>query len=157
MKVSLIAVGKTDFKWIEEGVALYENRIKHYFPFSINILKDLKNKKNLDVVAIKQQEGVLLLEQITTSDWVVLLDDKGTEHTSTQFAGFLQQKINCGVKRIVFVIGGAYGFSNEVYSRANDKLSLSKLTFSHQIVRTIFLEQLYRACTIMKGEPYHHE
>ncbi len=155
MKVTLLVTGKTDFKFIEEGNNLYISRIKHYLNFEYFTIKDLKKSKNVDVEYIKRLEGQLILSMVSANDYLVLLDENGKEIHSVEFAGFINQKLNAGVKKLVFVIGGAYGFSEDIYKRANEKISLSRLTFSHQMVRLIFLEQLYRACTIMKGEPYH--
>jgi 23S rRNA (pseudouridine1915-N3)-methyltransferase len=156
MKVLLIQTGKTDFQYIRDGSKIYENRIIKYLPFeTVTILP--KKSKLSDINLLKKTEGFAIIEKIMPGDWVILLDENGKEMGSKPFSDFIQSKMNSGIKRIVFVIGGAYGFSNEVISRANDKISLSKMTFSHQIVRLIFLEQLYRAFTIIKGEPYHHE
>jgi 23S rRNA (pseudouridine1915-N3)-methyltransferase len=157
MKVSLIMVGKTDFAFVEEGEALYADRISRYVLFEKIVIKDIKNRKALDASQIKKNEGVEILSKMQPGDYVVLLDDKGREFNSISFANYMEAKLNTTSKRMVFVIGGAYGFSEEVYQRANEKISLSKMTFSHQIIRVIFLEQLYRAFSILKGEPYHHE
>ncbi len=157
MNIELLVVGKTDSSLIEEIVAGYAKRINHYCRFSITTLPDVKNNKNL---AIKQQrtaEGEMILRQITDSDYVVLLDERGAEYRSVEFAMWLQKRMNSGVRRLLIIIGGPYGFSEAVYARANSKVSLSKMTFSHQIVRAIFAEQIYRAFTILKNEPYHHE
>jgi 23S rRNA (pseudouridine1915-N3)-methyltransferase len=156
MKVLLLQTGKTDFQYIIDGVLIYSERIKKYAPFEITTTV-LKKINSTDQLHIKKNEGIAILDKIIPGDWVVLLDEHGKEMGSKLFSTFLQSKMNAGIKRLVFVIGGAYGFSDEVIARANDKLSLSKMTFSHQIVRLIFLEQLYRAFTIIKGEPYHHE
>jgi 23S rRNA (pseudouridine1915-N3)-methyltransferase len=156
MKVLLIQTGKTDFQYIRDGSKIYEDRIIKYLPFdTVTILP--KKSKISDINLLKKTEGIAIIEKIMPGDWVILLDENGKEMGSKPFSDFIQSKMNSGIKRIVFVIGGAYGFSNEVISRANEKISLSKMTFSHQIVRLIFLEQLYRAFTIIKGEPYHHE
>ena len=138
-------------------VDMYSKRINHYAKFSITYLPDLRNTKNLSEEQQKSAEGAMLLKDITTGDHVVLLDEAGEEMRSIAFAQWLQKRMNSGVRRLVLMIGGPYGFSDEVYNRANGKISLSKMTFSHQIVRAIFTEQLYRAFTIIKGEPYHHE
>lgn len=156
MKVLLLQTGKTDFQYIIDGVLIYTERIKKYVPFETTTII-LKKNNSADQLQIKKNEGIAILDKILPGDWVVLLDEHGKEMGSKHFATFMQSKMNAGIKRIVFVIGGAYGFSDEVIARANDKISLSKMTFSHQIVRLIFLEQLYRAFTIIKGEPYHHE
>ncbi len=157
MNIDLIVVGKTDLPEVEQLVEMYAKRINHYAKFSLITLPDIKNTRNL---AIKQQrttEGEAILRQLGDSDYVVLLDERGAEYRSLEFAEWLQKRMNSGVKRLVMIIGGAYGFSDELYTRANAKLSLSKMTFSHQIVRAIFAEQIYRAFTILRNEPYHHE
>ena len=156
MKTILLLVGKTQSKIFREGIDDYTNRIKHYMPFSITTIPELKNTKNITEEQQKQREGELILKEIQPADTVVLLDEHGSEFTSLKSADWLTQKQNTA-RRLVFVIGGSYGFSQEVYARANEKISLSLMTFSHQMVRLIFTEQLYRACTIIKGEPYHHE
>ncbi len=157
MKITLLTVGKTDRSWVKDGLDIYLSRLKHYVPFSIVEIPELKNVSALSTDQIKVKEGELILKQLKANDDVILLDERGKEYSSTKWAEALSKKINLGGKDIVFVIGGAYGFSNEVYERASGKISLSKMTFSHQMVRVIFVEQLYRAFTIMRGEPYHHE
>ena len=157
MKVSLILVGKTVNKHFVELIDEYAGRVKHYIGFDIVTIPELKNTKNLSTDQQKQQEGELILKQMQAGDYVVLLDEHGKELRSVEFSAYMEQKMQTVGKRLVFVIGGPYGFSPEVYGRANEKLSLSKMTFSHQMVRLIFVEQLYRAMTIMRGEPYHHE
>ncbi len=156
MKTELILVGKTVSKEFGKLIDDYSERIGHYMSFSITTLPELKNTKSLSEEQQKKAEGELILKQLQPSDTVVLLDEHGHEPRSIELAQWLEQK-RSAARRLVFVIGGAYGFSEAVYKRANEKIALSKLTFSHQMVRTIFLEQLYRACTIIKGEPYHHE
>ncbi len=156
MKTELILVGKTVNKHIDALIADYTARIGHYMPFGITVIPELKNTKALSEQQQKVTEGELILKNIQPSDVVVLLDEHGKELRSIEMATWLEKKQQT-VRRLVFVIGGPYGFSEDVYSRANEKLSLSKMTFSHQMVRMIFTEQLYRACTIIKGEPYHHE
>ena len=156
MKTVLILVGKTVNKHFIAGIEDYSERISHYMPFEIVTIPELRNTKNLSEEQQKISEGDLILRQIQPSDTVVLLDEHGKEFRSIEYAQWLQQKQQTS-RRLVFVIGGPYGFSDAVYSRANEKISLSKMTFSHQMVRLIFTEQLYRACTIIKGEPYHHE
>ena len=156
MKTILLLVGKTQSKIFREGIDDYTSRIKHYMPFSFTTIPELKNTKNITEEQQKQKEGELIMKEIQPTDTVVLLDEHGSELTSVQYADWLTRKQNTA-RRLVFVIGGPYGFSQEVYTRANDKISLSRMTFSHQMVRLIFTEQLYRACTIIKGEPYHHE
>ena len=157
MKVALILVGKTVNKHFVELIDEYAGRVKHYIGFDIVTIPELKNTKNLSTDQQKQQEGELILKQLQAGDHVVLLDEHGKELRSVEFSAYMEQKMQTVGKRLVFVIGGPYGFSPEVYGRANEKLSLSKMTFSHQMVRLIFVEQLYRAMTIMRGEPYHHE
>ena len=157
MKISLLTVGKTDIKWVSEGLGVYTSRLRHYLPFEVKEIPELKNVSALTKEQIKIQEGKLILKNLKESDELILLDEKGKEFRSIEFASFLEKKFQSSSRDIVFVIGGAYGFSQEVYDRSNSKIALSKMTFSHQMVRTIFVEQLYRACTIMKGESYHHE
>ena len=157
MKVTLILVGKTVNKHFVELIDEYAGRVKHYIGFDMVTIPELKNTKNLSVEQQKQQEGTLILKQLQAGDCIVLLDEHGKEFRSVEFAKYMEQKMQTVSKRLVFVIGGAYGFSPDVYAQANEKLSLSKMTFSHQMIRMIFVEQLYRAMTIMKGEPYHHE
>lgn len=156
MKNILIQVGKTVDKHFDAAINDYCSRISHYMPFSIVTIPELKNTKSLSAELQKSKEGELILKQIQPSDTVVLLDEHGKELRSMEFASWIEKKQQT-TRQLVFVIGGPYGFSEEVYARANDKLSLSKMTFSHQMIRLIFTEQLYRACTIIKGEPYHHE
>ena len=157
MKIRLLTVGKTDKDWVKQGIDIYASRLKHYIPFTINEIPELKNVSALSKDQIKVREGELILKNVKPTDDVILMDEHGKEYTSVDFASILQRKISLEGKDMVFVIGGAYGFSEEVYKRANSKISLSKMTFSHQMVRAIFTEQLYRAFTIMRGEPYHHE
>jgi 23S rRNA (pseudouridine1915-N3)-methyltransferase len=156
MKTMLILVGKTTDKHFQAGIADYVERIGHYMPFDVVTVPELKNTKNLSEDQQKQAEGELILKLLQPSDTVVLLDEHGREFRSVDFASWLQQKRNT-VRRLVFVVGGPYGFSPAVYGRANEQVSLSKMTFSHQMIRLVFTEQIYRACTIIKGEPYHHE
>ena len=157
MKISLVTVGKTDVKWVREGLDLYVSRLSHYVPFALDEIPELKNAASLSRSQVKEKEGELVLRRIKDADEVILLDERGREMRSVELAAFLEEKISRGGRDLVFVIGGAYGFSEKVYARADAKLSLSRMTFSHQMVRTIFAEQLYRAFTIIKGEPYHHE
>lgn len=156
MKTLLILVGKTTDSHFDIGIKDYYNRIGHYIPFEIQIIPELKNTKSLSEEQQKEREGECILKLLQPSDMVVLLDEHGKELRSIELAQWLSRQQQ-NARRLVFVIGGPYGFSPNVYQRANDKLSLSRLTFSHQMVRLIFTEQLYRACTIIKGEPYHHE
>ena len=156
MKIELWVVGKTAFKYLDEGIALYEKRLRHYTPFELVVLPDIKNPP-LSMDALKTKEGDLILNRLTKDDILVLLDENGKQQTSIEFSKFIEhQQIN-STKRLVFQIGGAFGFSEAVYNRANAKLSLSKMTFSHQMIRLFFIEQLYRAFTIIRGEKYHNE
>ncbi|MDP3432019.1 MAG: 23S rRNA (pseudouridine(1915)-N(3))-methyltransferase RlmH [Bacteroidota bacterium] len=157
MKISLLVIGKTDEAYLQKGLEIFLKRIPHYVPFEMKVIQDIKNAKNMSEEQQKDKEGELILQQILSSDELILLDENGLEASSVDFARFLEKKMLSGIKRLVFVIGGPYGFSGNVYSRAIGKISLSKMTFSHQMVRLIFAEQLYRAFTILKGEPYHHQ
>ncbi len=157
MNIELIVIGKTDSHEIESLVALYARRVNHYCKFDLTVLPDLRNTRNLTPEQQRTAEGEALLRQFTEGDYVVLLDERGDEMRSVEFALWLQKRLNSGRKRLVMVIGGPYGFSDAVYSRADARLSLSRMTFSHQIVRAIFAEQIYRAFTILRNEPYHHE
>jgi len=157
MKLKLIAVGKTVEKYLQQGVGIYADRLGHYASFEMVELADLKQTSSLSREQIKEKEGENILKNVRSSDFLILLDERGKMLSSKDWARDLEQKSAHLSRDIVFVIGGPYGFSEAVYSRADDKLSLSKMTFSHQMVRLIFLEQLYRAFTIIKGEPYHHE
>lgn len=157
MKITLLTVGKTDKDWVKQGLDIYVSRLKHYVPFAMTEIPELKNVSALSKDQIKIREGELILKNIRTSDDVILLDERGRQYSSMELAGVIRDKMTYGGRDIVFVIGGAYGFSEAVYARADAKLSLSRMTFSHQMVRAIFVEQIYRAFTIIKGEPYHHE
>ena len=157
MKITLLTVGRTDVEWVRKGLDLYVSRLRHYVPFSLIEIPELKNVSALAREQIKQKEGELVLKALKPSDCVILLDERGREYRSIEFASMLEDRMSRGGRDLVFVVGGAYGFSDAVYSRSDEKISLSKMTFSHQMVRTILAEQLYRAFTIMKGEPYHHE
>ena len=157
MKITLLTVGKTDKDWVKQGLDIYVSRLKHYVPFSMTEIPELKTVWALSKDQIKPREGELILKNIRTSDDVILLDERGKQYSSMELAGVIRDKMTYGGRDIVFVIGGAYGFSEAVYARADAKLSLSRMTFSHQMVRAIFVEQIYRAFTIIKGEPYHHE
>ncbi len=157
MNIDLIVVGKTDMREVESLVTMYAKRINFYCKFSITTLPDVKNTKNLSIKQQRVAEGEAILRQVADGDYVMLLDERGEEFRSLDFAQWLQKRLNSGIRRLVLVIGGPYGFSEEVYARANGKLSLSRMTFSHQIVRTIFTEQLYRAFAILNNDPYHHE
>ena len=156
MKTELILVGRTVSKEFARVIDDYRERITHYMPFAVSVIPELKNTKSLSEEQQKVLEGELILKQLQPADTVVLLDEHGREPRSVELAAWLEKKQQTA-RRLVFVIGGPYGFSPAVYERANEQLSLSRLTFSHQMVRAIFVEQLYRACTIIKGEPYHHE
>lgn len=156
MKIKLLVIGKTDDKNLISLIDNYTKRLKHYIAFDLVVIPDLKNRKTLSIAQQKEKEGQLILKQIATSDNVILLDEKGKEFTSNQFAVFLQKKMNSGFKQVVFIIGGPYGFSADVYQRAKEKVGLSKMTFSHQMVRLFFVEQIYRGFTILNNEPYHH-
>ena len=157
MKIKLIVVGKTNSTYLLEGEREYEKRLKHYTKFEEIIIPDIKQSGKLSENELKKKEGQLILGKLENSDHVILLDDKGKSYSSIDFANFLQQKMNNSFKSLVFVVGGAFGFSDEVYQRANSKVSLSKMTFSHQMIRLIFKEQLYRGFSILRGEKYHHE
>ncbi|MBO5833043.1 MAG: 23S rRNA (pseudouridine(1915)-N(3))-methyltransferase RlmH [Alistipes sp.] len=157
MNVELIVVGKTDMKEVEALVTMYTKRINHYVRFAITTIADVRNTRKLSEAEQKRLEGEAILRLINDSDHVALLDEHGAELRSIEFAELMQRRMSSGVKRLVYIIGGPYGFSDAVYQRANSKLSLSKMTYSHQLVRAIFTEQLYRAFTILKNEPYHHE
>ena len=157
MKIVLVVVGKTNEKYLIEGISDYQKRLKHYINFEIVEILNIKNVKNFSEKELIRKEGEMILKQINTSDYLILLDDQGNDFNSPNFAEKLQQWMISGKKRLVFVVGGAYGFSQEVYNRGNEKLSLSRMTFSHQMVRLFFVEQLYRGYTILNNEPYHHK
>ena len=157
MQIKLIAIGKTDSKAIISLVEEYSKRLNFYIKFEFEVIPDLKNTKSLSEVLQKEKEGELILKNIIPSDDLILLDERGKSFSSMDFSAFLQKKMNSGLKQLIFVIGGPYGFSDEVYTRANGKLSISKMTFSHQMIRPFFIEQLYRGFTILRNEPYHHE
>ena len=157
MKISLFVVGKTNHNYLSPRIDDYTKRINHYIPFNIQYIADAKNTKNLSQAQQKQAEGQNLLNAFDKSDYVVLLDERGKEFTSKDFSSFIEKKMQTVAKRLVFVVGGPYGFSEDVYQRANEKISLSKMTFPHDLIRLIFTEQLYRSFTIMNNEPYHHE
>lgn len=157
MNIKLIAVGKTDNPALQQLISTYEKRLSYYINFELQLLSDIKNSKSLSEEQQKIKEGELILSYVEPSHHLILLDERGKEYTSIAFADELQKKMNTGIKQLTFVIGGPYGFSQAVYQRANSKLSLSKLTFSHQMIRLFFVEQLYRAFTILRNEPYHHQ
>ena len=157
MNIELIVIGKTDLKEVEALIAMYSKRINHYVRFAITTIADVRNTRKLSEAEQKRLEGEAILRLLNDSDHVTLLDEHGSELRSIEFAELVQRRMSSGIKRLVFVIGGPYGFSEAVNQRANSKLSLSKMTYSHQLVRAIFTEQLYRAFTILRNEPYHHE
>ena len=157
MNIKLIAVGKTDNPALQQLISTYEKRLSYYINFELQLLPDIKNSKSVSENQQKIKEGELILSNVELSNHLILLDERGKEYTSIDFADELQKKMNAGIKQLTFVIGGPYGFSQEVYQRANSKLSLSKLTFSHQMIRLFFVEQLYRGFTILRNEPYHHQ
>lgn len=157
MKIELAVIGKTSIGYLKQGIDEYIKRLKHYVPFEIKYINDIKNTKNISEDQQKRTEGAKILSLLDKSDFVVLLDEHGKEYTSMQYSSYIQKRMLSGTKKVVFVIGGPYGFSQEVYDRANDKISFSKMTFNHEMIRLIFTEQLYRAYTIINHEPYHHE
>jgi 23S rRNA (pseudouridine1915-N3)-methyltransferase len=157
MKIKILTIGMTDNANIQSLTDIYRNRLKYYISFEMEHIPDLKKTKNLTIMQQKSMEGKMILKKIEPSDAVILLDEKGKSYSSLEFAQFLQKKMNSGLKRLVIVIGGPYGFSEEIYEKFKEKLSVSKMTFSHQMVRILITEQLYRAFTILKNEPYHHE
>jgi 23S rRNA (pseudouridine1915-N3)-methyltransferase len=157
VKIQLLVVGKTAQDFVETGLSEFCSRLKHYLPFEMEVIPDIKNSKNLSFEQQMEKEGEVLLKSLQVGDYVVLLDEHGKEFTSLQFAEYLEKKMHCVPKRLVFIIGGAYGFSQKVRNAAHEKIALSKMTFSHQFIRLIFVEQLYRAMTILNNEPYHHE
>ena len=157
MKILLLVIGKTNEKYVFEGLEMYKNRLKHYISFEYAEIPDLKNRKTLSRDQQKKLESDLIFSRLKRGDKVVLLDEKGKSFTSVEFSKYLQKKMNSGIKRLVFLVGGPYGFDKSIYDKYQDKLSLSKMTFSHQMVRLFFCEQLYRGMTILKNEPYHHE
>ena len=157
MKIKLLAIGKTDNKQLIQLISEYQNRLKHYIKFEIEVIPDIKNVKNLSTSQQKDKEGALILSKLQNTDQLILLDDKGKEFTSIEFSNYLQKKMNSGIKQLVLVIGGPYGFSDTIYKKSTGKISLSKMTFSHQMIRLFIVEQLYRGFTILKNEPYHHE
>lgn len=157
MKIALVVIGKTDAGYFVDAINEYKNRLVHYIPFEMEVIPDIKNAKNLSDSQQKEKEGELILKALQAGDYLVLLDEKGKDFTSVQFASYLEKKMHVIPKRLVFVVGGPYGFSEAVYNTASEKISLSKMTFSHQMIRLIFVEQIYRAMTILNNEPYHHE
>ncbi len=156
MTIKLIVIGKTDNNELQSLIDNYTKRLGHYVKFNLEVIPDLKKVKHLSETQQKEKEGNLILDKVTNSDTLILLDENGKQFDSVAFSSYLQKYMNSGIKQLVFVIGGPYGFSEAIYKRANGKLSLSKMTFSHQMVRLFFIEQLYRGFTILRNEPYHH-
>ncbi len=156
MKIVFLVIGKTDESYLDTGILKYIKRLEHYVPFEMKIIHDIKNRKTLTEEQQKKAEGELILSNINIGDDLVLLDENGKTFSSVAFSQWIEKQMNIGSKRMIFVVGGPYGFSKEVYAKAKFKISLSEMTFSHQMIRLIFVEQLYRAFTIIKGEPYHH-
>ena len=157
MNIKLIVISKTDQPYLQEGIDIYVKRLRHYTNFEINVIPTLKDQKGASPEEIKEREAALLLKRLEGADRIILLDEHGKEHTSVGFSQYLQKQMNAGTRNLVFVVGGAFGFAPSVYAVAHDKLSLSQMTFNHQMVRLFFVEQLYRAFTILRHEPYHNE
>lgn len=157
MNIKLLAIGKTDHIALQQLITEYQNRLKHYIKFELELIPDIKNVKNLSETQQKEKEGELILKKLNATDVLVLLDENGKQYSSVEFSSFLQKKMNSGIKQLVLVIGGPYGFSDSIYQKAQGKISLSKMTFSHQMVRLFVVEQVYRAFTILRNEPYHHQ
>ena len=157
MNIKLIAIGKTDDKNLQALIEEYQKRLSFYIKFEIELIPDLKNAKNLSEIQQKEKEGELILSKLSPTDYLILLDENGKSFSSVEFANELQKKMNAGIKTLVYVIGGPYGFSEVLYQKAQQKISLSKMTFSHQMVRLFFIEQVYRGFTILRNEPYHHQ
>jgi len=157
MKIELWLVGKTSFSYLQEGTDIYTKRLKHYIPFKIEVIPDIKKAKNLSKNQLKEKEGEIILKKLKPTDYLILLDERGRQMESVAFAGFMEKLLHSSHSRVVFLVGGAYGFSENVYKRGKFQISLSKMTFSHQMIRLFFTEQLYRAMTILKNEPYHHQ
>ena len=157
MKIKLLAIGKNDNPQLIKLIDEYQNRLKHYIKFEFEIIADLKNAKKISEIQQKEKEGELILSKLQKTDHLILLDEKGQHFTSIEFSKYLQKKMNMGLKRLVLVVGGPYGFSEAVYKKSIGKIALSKMTFSHQMIRLFIVEQLYRGFSILKNEPYHHE
>ena len=157
MKITLLVVGKTEDKYLIEGIEKYLSRLKHYISFNLLVIPEIKNTKNLSEAQQKSKEAELIHKQISNLDTVILMDEKGKKYTSVAFSNYLNKQMIGSVQHLIFIIGGPYGFDESIYKRANGSMSLSDMTFSHQMVRLFFVEQLYRAFSILKGEPYHHE
>lgn len=156
MQIVFLVVGKTNDKYLLEGMAEYQKRLKKYIPFVTEVIPELKRQKGLSESELKQREGKEILNKLKGGDCVILMDENGKQFGSVGFSEHLQKRMNAGYKRLVFIVGGPYGFSSDVYQKANERISLSKMTFSHQMVRLFFIEQIYRAFTILRNEPYHH-
>jgi len=157
MEIELLTVGKTTIRFVNDGIDEYAKRLKHYISYSVKSLPDVKNASKMDIAKQKEEEGKKILESTTSSDYIVLLDERGRQYSSMEFSSFIEKLMVAGRRKVVFVVGGPYGFSQAVYDRADSLLSLSKMTFNHEMVRLFFTEQVYRAMTIIRGEPYHHE
>ena len=157
MKILLLTIGNTDKKYMKEGIDDYNKRLSFYIPFEMKVIPDIKNRSSLSEELQKEKEGLLILNQVSPGDYLILLDERGNEYSSVGFSRWIEKKMIAGTRQLIFVLGGPYGFSNTVYQRSDTKISMSKLTFSHQMVRLIFVEQIYRAMTIIKNEPYQHE
>lgn len=157
MEIQLLVIGKNASALLQQATDIYLKRLSHYISYTIRVLPDIKNSKNLRTEQQKEAEGQSILSALQPSDYVVLLDERGREYTSMEFASYLSTRMSSGLKRLIFVVGGPYGFSEAVYARGDAKISLSKMTFSHEMIRLFFTEQVYRAMTILRGEPYHHE
>lgn len=157
MNIKLIVISKTDIPYIQEGIDVYVKRLKHYVNFDLDVIPALKDQRGASPDEIKEREAALLLKRLEGADRIILLDEHGKEHTSVGFSQYLQKQMNAGTRNLVFVVGGAFGFAPSVYKVAHDKISLSQMTFNHQMVRLFFVEQLYRAFTILNNLPYHHE
>lgn len=157
MEIELLTVGKTTIPFVLDGIAEYTRRLKHYIPYSVKSLPDIRNASKMDHSRQKEEEGKKILEALTPGDFVVLLDERGKQFSSMEFSSFIEKQMVGGRRKVIFVVGGPYGFSQSVYDRADSLLSLSRMTFNHEMVRLFFTEQVYRAMTILRGEPYHHE
>ncbi len=157
MKIKLLVIGKTDHKGLESLISEYDKRLQHYLKFELEVIPAIKSTKNLSEKEQKEKEGATIMGKLQPTDLVVLLDENGKQFSSLNFSSNIQKKLNSGVKQVVYIVGGPYGFSDAVYKRSAERMSLSKMTFSHQMVRLFFVEQLYRACTILRNEPYHHQ
>jgi 23S rRNA (pseudouridine1915-N3)-methyltransferase len=157
MKATLLLVGDTAFDYLKEGIGIYEKRLTHYLPFDVQVIPNLKNAKKLSEAQIKEKEGALILKKLDKGDRLILLDERGKQFRSIEFARYLEQQLQLSNRRLVFLVGGAYGFSDAIYKRSDGKLSLSKMTFSHQMIRLFVIEQIYRGMAILNNHPYHHE